>query len=264
MASVFRHSQLSIETPEGALFSLPLAAPSTRFFALMIDMAGFLVVNTLLQAVLGLLQLLEVAALISDGWRFALMGVAAFASYLLYWMLFEHFWNGQTPGKRVMQIRVTDIHGMPLSFPQIAARNLLRPVDSLPFFYLLGGLFVLMTQHMQRLGDIAANTVVISSRAPRQPELDALWPLPHNSLRAYPWVEARLRRQTDPEEAALLVQALERRDTLEPQARIQVFRELAAEFKAKTPIPDDAIAGVTDEQFVRSVVDSLYRDTRAV
>lgn len=260
MTDPFQRSHVVIQTPEGITFRLPLAAPSARFFALLIDFATISVIVSILTAILGLFQIFEVADLVSSKFREALVIFAGFATYLCYWPVFEHFWNGQTPGKRVMQIRVTDLHGMRLSFAQVVVRNLIRPVDMLPLFYLVGALSTLISPRMQRLGDIAANTIVISSRRPRQPALDRLAPLPHNSMRAYPWIEARLRRQTTAEEASLLVQALLRRENLDPVARISVFRELVSAFRAKTAIPDEATAGLTDEQLARSLVESLYRD----
>ena len=77
----------------------------------------------------------------------------------------EWRWRGQTIGKRLLRLRVVDAEGMRLQFNQIVTRNLLRFVDSLPAFYFVGGLACWLSPKCQRLGDIAANTIVI--RNPR-------------------------------------------------------------------------------------------------
>jgi hypothetical protein len=150
-----------------------------------------------------------------------------------------------------------------LHFSQVAIRNLLRAVDMLPGFYLVGGLACLWSRRAQRLGDIAANTIVIRSPKLGEPDLDQLLAGKYNSLRAYPHLEARLRQRVSPGEAALAVQALVRRDQLEPAARVDLFAQLAAHFRSKVVFPAEALDGITDEQYVRNVVDVLYRTGQA-
>ncbi|MEQ1843279.1 MAG: RDD family protein, partial [Verrucomicrobiales bacterium] len=65
-----------------------------------------------------------------------------------------------------------------------------------------------------------------------------------------------------PEEADLLVRALLRRDGLDPVARVRVFKELTEHFREKVEFPDGAIAGITDEQYLRNTVDSVFRGKR--
>jgi hypothetical protein len=176
-----------------------------------------------------------------------------------YSMTLEWFWRGQTFGKRLMRLRVVDAEGMRLEFSQVAVRNLLRVVDALPAFYLVGGIAALISRKGQRLGDLAANTVVI--RLPRltQPDLEQLLADKFNSLRVHPHLAARLRQRVAPDEAAMLLQAIVRRDEFDPAARIQLFEQLATHLKKKVEFPEDATEGITDEQYVRNVVDIVYR-----
>lgn len=86
-----------------------------------------------------------------------------------------------------------------------------------------------------------------------------LEPVRYDSLREVPWVEARLRQRTTPEEATLPVRSLLRRDRMESAERVAVFAELAAHFRQKSKLPDTATEGILDEQFVRT----LFRDAKA-
>jgi hypothetical protein len=98
-------------------------------------------------------------------------------------------------------------------------------------------------------------------RAPKlsEPDLDQLLAGKYNSLRQYPHLEARLRQRVSPTEASIAMRALLRRDGLEPGARVALFADLAEHFRALTPFPVEAVEGMPDEQYVRNVVDVLYR-----
>ena len=138
------------------------------------------------------------------------------------------------------------------------ARNLLRFVDSLPLYF-IGGLACWFSWNCQRLGDLAANTVVIRSPRLSEPDLDQLLAGKYNSLRQHPHLAARLRQRVSPGEAAIALQALVRRDEFDPAARVELFGELADHFRALIPFPAEATDGVADEQYIRNVVDVIYR-----
>src|SRR5262249_57728043 len=104
--------------------------------------------------------------------------------------LCEWYWRGQTVGKRMLRLRVVDRQGLRLQPSQIITRNLLRFVDGLPAFYMLGGLTSLLNRQGQRLGDIAANTVVVRTAGLRPPDLDQISKGPFNSLSQYPHLAA--------------------------------------------------------------------------
>jgi hypothetical protein len=170
----------------------------------------------------------------------------------------EWFWRGQTLGKRVLRLRVVDEQGLRLRFSQIAIRNLLRFVDSLPAFYLLGGLVCLLSQNYQRLGDLASNTVVIWHHRVSTPDIDQLQLGKYNSLREYPHLVARLRQKVTPSQANIALQALMRRNQLEPLARVEVFRKVASRFQQIVVFPEHIMEGLSDEQYVRNLVEVLY------
>jgi len=159
----------------------------------------------------------------------------------------------------LFRLRVMDAQGLRLQFNQIVIRNLLRFVDSLPVLYFLGGVTCLLNRKTQRLGDIAANTIVVHFPRVIEPDLDQLLAGKFNSLRQYPHLEARLRQRVTPAEAALALQALLRRDEFDPPARVELFRAIGAHFRAKAEFPAEATDGITDEQYLRNITDVLYR-----
>jgi uncharacterized RDD family membrane protein YckC len=242
-----------IKTPEGIVFSQLLAGPVSRFAAWLVDVA----VISACMSILGILLLL--LQLVSRDVAGAAYALGYFVISIGYGTLAEWHWRGQTVGKKLFRLRVVDAQGMQLQFNQIVIRNLLRFVDSLPVVYFLGGATCLLNRKTQRLGDIAANTIVIHFPRITEPDLDQLLAGKFNSLRQYPHLEARLRQRVAPGEAAVALQALLRRDEFEPQARIELFREIAAHFHEKAEFPPEATDGITDEQYLRNITDVLYR-----
>jgi uncharacterized RDD family membrane protein YckC len=101
----------------------------------------------------------------------AVLIVVVYGSLLAYGIFFEMVWNGQTPGKRAAGVRVVRQGGAPIDLRSSCIRNLLRPADLLPACYLLGAIFVLLTPRRQRLGDLAAGTVVIRERVAAPPDV---------------------------------------------------------------------------------------------
>jgi uncharacterized RDD family membrane protein YckC len=248
-----RTNALLIRTPEGIVFSQLLAGPVSRFVAWLIDLLCIGTVMTTFGFLLVPLQL------VSPDLAAGIGTLSYFVVSIGYGLLLEWGWRGQTVGKKLLRLRVVDSEGLRLQFNQIALRNLLRFVDSLPVFYLVGGLVCWLSPKSQRLGDIAANTVVV--RLPRiaKPDLDQLLAGKFNSLRQYPHLTARLRQRVSPPEAAIVLQALLRRDEFDLVDRVGLFAELAAHFRAKVQFPDEALAGVADEQFLRNVADVVFR-----
>lgn len=244
---------MTIRTPEGVEFAIPLAGPIRRFLALLIDLAAIAVLSSMTVMLLNLFGIL-VGSLAT-----ALSMLTAFVIAFGYHIALEWLWRGRTVGKFVLGIRVMDAQGLRLQFSQVALRNLLRLVDMLPAFYLAGGAAVLLNARGQRLGDLAANTIVARRVPVAEPDFEAILPDKYNSFRAYPHLEARLRQRVSPEEAALLLEALLRRERLEPGARLELYGELAAHFGALADFPESATLGLSDEQFLRNVAESLYR-----
>ncbi len=261
-----RTNALLIKTPEGVVFAQTLASPVARFFAWLIDFACLWVLLIIVNVGITLIKF------VTPDTGQALQLIAFFVITIGYAMLLEWKWRGQTVGKRVMRLRVVDGNGFRLKFHQVAIRNLVRIIDSppLPFdfngvfvmvptFYVVGGLVALFTKKSQRLGDLAANTVVIRIPRVREPNFDQLGADKYNSLRAHPHLCARLRQRVSPTEASMALQAIIRRDEFDPVARVQLFSDLGAHFKSKVEFPPEALEGIADEQHVRNVVDVIYR-----
>ncbi|HYG21836.1 MAG TPA: RDD family protein [Verrucomicrobiae bacterium] len=251
------NSELKIRTPEGIVFAQPLASPVIRFLAWSIDAAAIGVLMMIVGIAGNGLQLFDA------GLAGAVLTVAYFVLSVGYGIVLEWLWRGQTIGKRVLRLRVVDAEGLRLQFDQVVTRNLLRFVDILPALYLVGGIACWFNRKCQRLGDIAANTNVIRVPQRVEPDLDQLLTDKFNSLREHPHLTARLRQAVGPAEARIAMQALLRRDDFEGTARVELFSELAAHFRAKVEFPPECTDGVPDEQYIRNVVDILFRTSRS-
>ena len=250
-------NSLTIRTPEGIEFSLMLAGPVTRFLAWSVDLLVILTTSKLLNILLGVL------GIISRDLAMAAGVLGYFIVSIGYGIVSEWYWHGQTLGKRLLRLRVTDVRGLQLRFSQIVIRNLLRFVDSLPVFYMVGGLACLINRRAQRLGDFVANTIVVWSPRIDEPDLDQLIEGKYNSFRKYPHLEARLRQHVSPAEAQVALQALVRREALEPRARVQLFQSIVTYFKTFVAFPQEVTESISDEQYIRNLVDALYRPKTA-
>jgi uncharacterized RDD family membrane protein YckC len=247
-----RATRLYIRTPEGIAFSLPLASPATRALAWLIDLACLAV---MMQIVGFGMQLIGI---LSADLAMGMMIFVFFVLQLGYAIACEWFWRGQTVGKRVLRLRVMDSRGLRLHFSQIMLRNLLRCIDAMPLCYLVGGLACLFSRKAQRLGDLVAGTVVVRIIEAEPLDLRQIEPGKFNSFRHYPHLAARLRQRVAPETVRIALQALLRRDRLDSNARIELFREIAAELKAAVEFPADAISGLSDERYVHNAVEILF------
>jgi hypothetical protein len=147
-----------------------------------------------------------------------------------------------------------------LTLSQIVVRNLLRAVDMLPAAYAIGGLCCLVTKHWQRLGDLAANTVVIHVQAGELWSLEALNESIYNSIRQRPQLVARLRQSLSPEEARLALDTVLRKDQLDPEARAELFGRWALLLKQRVRFPPESLLGLSDERLVVNVVESLFSE----
>src|ERR1700728_1784685 len=162
--------QLNIDTPELVAIEMPLAGIGSRFIALLIDTliwaAGLIVLGLVLWAFKPALQAFSN---LSYQWTVAVFTLTIF---LLNWgcfTLFEAFWHGRTPGKRVARIRVIQQSGRAIGIFESMARNFIRYVDQIPFFYAVGVIAVFATRQHQRLGDLAAGTLVVRDREQETP-----------------------------------------------------------------------------------------------
>lgn len=200
----------------------------------------------------------QAASLLSPDWSRALGVILYFAISTGYGIVLEWRWRGQTLGKRLMGLRVIDAGGLRLQLSQIAIRNVLRAVDALPVFYLVGGISATVSRYGQRLGDLAANTVVAHESRWQEPDLDQIAPERYNSLLGWPQLAARLRATASPEAVGIALRAIAQRDGYDPAARVELFRELGDYFRSLVRFPEIAVEGLTDEQYVRSALRVIY------
>ncbi|HUR86454.1 MAG TPA: RDD family protein [Solirubrobacteraceae bacterium] len=147
--------RITIPTPEGVALELTLAGLGSRAIAGAIDLV--------LKALVVLLLLLAVGTLIGSAALLLLLPVAGLAM-LLYDVGFETLGGGRTPGKRCSGLRVVRASGRPVDFASSMIRNVLRLVDGLPLSYVPTIVSIVLTRRNQRLGDLAAGTVVIRER----------------------------------------------------------------------------------------------------
>jgi uncharacterized RDD family membrane protein YckC len=229
--------RLSVATPEHVAVEYEVAGLGSRFAAALVD--GF--IHSALLAILvgGLVALgsLSCDPLIGamerhtrgepdalahflSGRFMAVLAVSLFAVQVLYHAAFEALRDGQTPGKRLLGIRVVRGGGYPVSAVGAIVRNLLRPVDFLPVFFGLGLVVALVTSRTQRLGDLAAGTLVVRERAGELAET-LLPPLPAPAAGS---VAATLTAA----ERELVQGFLDRRDGFDAPARARLAGRLAA------------------------------------
>ena len=243
---------LVIRTPEGIEFALPLGGPFSRMLALSIDLGIIAMLGGVLQQVLA--PLLVFGQDIAQ----AVQVVLFFALSLVYGMLTEWLWRGQTVGKRMLRLRVVDARGLRLEPNQVIVRNLMRFVDGLPALYLVGGIACVASPYRQRLGDFAAGTVVVRMLERGRPDLTRLLGGKYNSLAEQRHLAARLRQKVTPEVARVALESLLRRDSLDPAGRLTIFGNLADHFKSLVPYPPVQVEQLSDEQYVRDVVEVVF------
>ena len=162
----------SIETPELVALEFPLAGIGSRFIAVLIDyllqFAAFIVLLLGMMLFLPSMQKFESA---SAKWVAALLILVPFLLQWGYFALFEGLWHGQTPGKRVAKIRVIQQSGRAITMFESLSRNLVRAVDFLPSFYVVGTISIFVTSRHQRLGDLVAGTLVIHEAQSRDQQM---------------------------------------------------------------------------------------------
>lgn len=154
-----------LDTPEGVQLTFRLAGPAARAGAYVADLAFRGGIFAFL-ALTGSIFFDQLGLGVSMGGMLILLFLLEWA----YGTLFEWLWNGRTPGKRMFKLRVIKTGGYPIGFYEAVIRNMLRFADA-PFTMLYGvGLFVMMgSRKFQRLGDLAAGTMVVKEGVERVP-----------------------------------------------------------------------------------------------
>lgn len=228
--------RLTIATPEGVQLELTLAGLGSRMNAGLVDLA--------LKAVA--IVLLAIALVGFGDVGLAVFVPAAFAVLFFYDVLFEVLAAGRTPGKRWNGLRVVRASGQPVDWRASAVRNLVRLVDGLPLSYLPTVVSIVVTKKNQRVGDLAAGTVVVRERKAAEVELQRApapvgfgTPLdPATEL----WDVSAVTR----EELTAVRSYLARRATFAPGARHALAAQLASALRGKVGGADER----DDERFL--------------
>jgi uncharacterized RDD family membrane protein YckC/uncharacterized membrane protein SpoIIM required for sporulation len=227
-ASLDQH--IDVETPEQVMLSYTVAGIGSRAVAALIDYG---ICITLFVAMWIVLESFS-GHRSSAPWVTVLLIVFAFGVTWGYYVLFEALWDGQTPGKRRMGLRVVRDGGFSITFSASAVRNLVRFVDMQPgVFYGLGILSAVLSRSGKRLGDYAAGTFVVRERA-LIATAPAATPAASATVAGEP-APARATALLGDDEFSLLERFVQRRQTLEPERRAQFTADLASRFRSRAP-----------------------------
>lgn len=236
----------TVLTPEYVEFRFTLAGLYSRFLAWLVDGLIVAALSTLVMVAL------SVVMLAFPGFGSALGAVVFFLVEWGYSIALETAWSGQTVGKRVLSLRVIQESGVRIGFYHAALRNLARPVDRLPLFYLVGGLAALTSGAHQRLGDMLAGTIVVRERRLKVPS--ALGTTGEEGLLADPLFVSRVKRLSTEERELVLTAAL-RREELRLEARLRLFSALGA--RLQDALAMEKPAHLSDEKWTLLVAAAL-------
>ncbi|MEW6477714.1 MAG: RDD family protein [Actinomycetota bacterium] len=235
--------RISIPTPEGVELELVLAGVGSRMVATLVDYLIKVVILFALWLIGG------VFASEGAGGFVAAVGVlAAFLVLFGYDVAFETLASGRTPGKRAAGLRVVRLGGEPVGFMASAVRNLLRLID-MQLLYAVGAACVLFTARNQRLGDLAAGTLVVRERQAPRPAVRAAVPDFAAADRYAAWDVSGVTSF----ELVTVRRFLERRWQLDPAARGRLGWELAERLRPKVAgAPPD----LHPEQFLEALAEA--------
>lgn len=233
----------AVHTPENVRFEFELAGIASRALAWAIDVCVTVALIALASTVISIL------GVVLAGFARAVYLVVLFALQWGYGAVLEWRWRGQTVGKRLVGLRVVSSQGMPITFGAAALRNVLRLVDLMPGAYLLGALSVLWDGKARRLGDMAADTIVVRVHYTERPGLAAA---ADRGRRLYAPGESALigkatRLITAQEHDAALA-LTKRRDTLPLAVRYRLFADLAQHLERRLGLTRPA--WLSHERFV--------------
>jgi uncharacterized RDD family membrane protein YckC len=217
---VLLDDRVTIATPEGVSLDLVLAGVGSRFMARLLD--------TVIQLAIILALAIGISATTAPGTVRAVARVLIFLVIFAYDVPFEIWNGGRTIGKAAAGIRVTGGDGDHVGFFSSAIRNIMRIVDFLPVLYGVGVISMVSTRRDQRLGDLAAGTIVVRDRFPGlASQTPAPVTVPVDAVAT--WDVSAI----GPNDLATIHQFLDRRLSLPFQVRAHFANELAARVAPK-------------------------------
>ena len=231
---------LTITTPEGIDVKLALAGVGSRFSAALVD--------ALIQGIVigGVAVVLSSSGTL-QGWILAGYAIVVFVVFFGYHVVFEVLASGRSPGKRLNGLRVVRVGGFPVGFLASAIRNTIRLIDYLPSAYLLGCIAILVSEKNQRLGDMAAGTLVVRER-----KATSALPPPRPAAMTYAHPSWDVGTITAAE-LATVRKFLDRRESIDSQARAELANTLSERLRPKV---GGAPADLRGEAFLQSIVDA--------
>ena len=242
---------VTITTPEGVRLELTVAGMGSRIAAATID--------AILQALVLIIAGIAVSSIATEsGGGTLLLGLFSLLAFLVFFgypILTEVLWEGRSVGKAVVNLRVVRTDGGAVGFVASLIRNVLRLVDFLPSFYAIGFVAAMINKRGQRLGDLAADTMVV--RLPRtkqaQSQATRLYGLRLPPPASVPWDVSAVTA----EEIATLRHYAERRDSLGSASRARLTDTLYAKVKDKV-VPTTQLT--SKEAFLLQIVAEKERD----
>ena len=228
--------RIEIRTPEGFNLEITLAGLGSRSAAAIID--------TIIIVALSILVYLPFRSGFPPLPVRIVLTAMPIVLFFGYHLVFETMGRRQSPGKRLLRLRVVKTDGAPVNATGSLARNLIRLVDFMPMFYLIGIVTVFSTTQNQRLGDLAAGTIVVM-----EPKADEfLAPLPSFADLPEGWDVSAV---TD-EDVAIMRQFMLRRENLKPEARSKIGFQISKDIEAKVSRPPQMM---NSEQTIQTVLD---------
>jgi uncharacterized RDD family membrane protein YckC len=254
--------QLSIDTPENVTFGYRVAGIGSRFLAALVDSILIVVLLALTSLLFSLLiVILEQTGLISltdaaggpgrlAAWLAAGLGLLSFVFLWGYYILFELLWNGQSPGKRWVGLRVIRTDGAPITVVESIVRNLVRLIDFLPAYYGVGVVTMFIHSQSRRLGDLAAGTLVVHDRAAIT--LESLAPKTAAQVPTATEGSALPIERLTNQDLALAEEFLRRREQLANRATLAP--QVALALAKRMNLPQEALDASRAEDFISQVV----------
>jgi Predicted membrane protein/domain len=248
-------NRVNLHTPESVELEFSLAGIGNRALALLIDyhilalsLLGFSILWIFLSTQL-MSYLLQREGDFSavPPWLLAIFVLGTFVIYAGYFIGFEVYRQGQTPGKHFAKIRVIRDDGRPIGMTQAALRSLLRPIDD---FFFIGALFILLSKREKRIGDWVAGTLVVQETNRRAKPNMVLSDRTQTLVATLPTL-ANL-RHLHPDDIAVIREYLDRRKDLTRKARHDLSLKLARQVRSRIQletIPD----GLTSDEFLEAV-----------
>jgi uncharacterized RDD family membrane protein YckC len=271
---IANEEKLIIETPERVELEFALASIGNRFLAVAID--HFIQYLAIFFAAWFFLSIAGVNLTDSDKlfadapkWVIAMMILALFLIFAGYFIAFEWLWNGQTPGKRWLKLRVIRDDGRPLTLWQAIARNLLRIADAAPGFvipvYSVGLIVIFLSNRDQRIGDAFAGTVVIRERADEAPTFTEAFSAPirdvaFTRVQPNPEIRADVTKLTMPE-IEVVESFLRRRWDLSDKQRLWMAWRIALPLMYKLK-PGYDLDNFTYEGFLEEILHRFHAKQR--